>query len=252
MNNVPAISRAKSGDPIPSPKGADLGFAPADERLGGLKLGALHEVFGGDARQSAAATGFAAALAICASKARPILWVRQDFGALENGELFGSGLNELGLAPEHLILVRAPNAMDVLRVAADALVCGGLGALVAEVMGEPKVLDLTASRRLVLGATRKNVTAFLLRLNAEPDASAAETRWIVRAAPSDKQEEAWGRPRFSVALARNRHGGTGEWVMEWDRDHACFRGPGTADSGTVAATSADRPASSQKAAGRTA
>ena len=117
-----------------------------------------------------------------------------------------------------------------------------LGAVIAEIPAEPKILDLVASRRLAFAAAQKNVTAILVRLAAEPDASAAETRWIVRAARSSNNDE-WGAPVFAAELTRNRHGRTGNWVMEWNSDDGIFREPDqAAHSGAVAAASADRPA----------
>ena len=74
------------------------------------------------------------------------------------------------------------DAADALRAANDALSCAALGAVVIEIPGRPKILDLMASRRLTLACAQKTVTAFLLRFNAEPEASTAETRWLVRAA----------------------------------------------------------------------
>jgi protein ImuA len=219
-----------------------LGHASADACLGGLRRGALHEVFAGSAGQGAAATGFAAALAMRACANRRLLWVREDFAALEHGELCATGLLELGLDPDRLILVRVANALNVLRSAADALSCGGLGAVVIEIMGQPQILGLTASRRLVLAAARKNVPAFLLRLGAAPASSAAETRWIVRAARSADAED-WGLARFDVQLARNRHGPTGHFVMEWSSDDGLFRAPDNkfeAHSGAVVPALADR------------
>ncbi|MEI9929075.1 MAG: hypothetical protein WDM89_00550 [Rhizomicrobium sp.] len=136
--------------------------------------------------------------------------------------------------------MRVAHAEDALRAASDALTCSALGAVTVEVAGEHKVLDLKASRRLTLGAAEANVTAFLLRFNAMPDASSAETRWMIRAARSDPQEENWGMPRFEAELVRNRHGRTGHWVMEWNCDEAIFRE--AADRGTVVSAPFDRPA----------
>lgn len=232
-----------------------LGIEDVDARLGGLPRGALHEIFAGTDGHAGAAIGFAAVLARLVCAKRSLLWVRQDFAALEYGEIAASGLLELGLDPHRLILVRAADALGVLRVAADALACGGLGAVVAEIPGNPKILDLTASRRLVFAAARKNVTALLLRLNATPTPSAAETRWMVRAARSDSADDDWGRPRFDVTLARHRHGATGQWLMEWSCDDGHFIKPGNrlaAHSGAVAATPAHRPPSSPGIVRRTA
>ncbi len=71
------------------------------------------------------------------------------------------------------------SAADALRAGCDALSCKGLGAVVIEVVGNPKVLDLVASRRLTLAADRSGVSAILLREGACPAPSSAETRWVV-------------------------------------------------------------------------
>src|SRR6202040_3508849 len=162
-----------------------LGHADADATLqGGLAVGAMHEVFADAGRQSAAATGFVAGLAGRAAARRSMVWVRQDFAEIESGALSMSGLAELGLDPRLLVTVRAADADSALRTAADALACDALGAVVLEVFGEARQLDLVASRKLTLAAQASGVTALLLRLAATPQPSTAETRWIVRAAHS--------------------------------------------------------------------
>jgi protein ImuA len=217
-----------------------LGIADADTSLkGGLLKGALHEVFAASGHE-ATATGFAAGLAARVANDKPILWIRQDFSALEFGEIAATGLLELGIDPSRFLVLRVAHAEDALRAASDALTCSALGAVVIELVGEHKVLDLKASRRLTLGAAEANVTAFLLRFNAVPDASSAETRWMIRAARSPAQDESWGMPRFDAELVRNRHGRNGHWVMEWCCDDAIFRE--AADRGAVVSASRDRPA----------
>jgi protein ImuA len=220
-----------------------LGHGGADETLGGgLPKGALHEVFAQDSSHGGAATGFALGLALRLATQKPLLWVRQDFSALEFGEIHAAGLLELGLDPDRVILVRAADAGQVLKAAAEGLTCAALGAVIAEIPSEPKILDLVASRRLAFAAAQKTVTAILVRLAAAPDASAAETRWIVRAAASSNDDDD-RMPVFAAELARNRHGRTGTWVMEWNSDDGIFREPDqAAHSGGVAAASADRPA----------
>ncbi len=217
-----------------------LGFAEADRALhGGLARGALHEVFAQPGHE-ASATGFSAGLSVRVASGKPILWIRQDFSALEFGEIAATGLLELGIDPSKFLILRVAHAEDALRAASDALTCSALGAVAIEVVGEHKVLDLKASRRLTLGASETNVTALMLRFNAMPDASSAETRWQVRAARSNEQDENWGMPRFEAELVRNRHGRMGHWVMEWCCDEAKFREP--ADRGAVVSAPFDRPA----------
>ena len=131
----------------------------------------------------------------------------------------------------------------VLRAGFDALSCAALGALVIEIPGSPRILDPSASRRLVLTAQQSGVTVFLLRSDAEAETSAAETRWLVRAAPSIRFAHispthsrgggkvsggGWGYPRFETELVRHRHGRTGHWMMEWNCEPSPLPGGGFA------------------------
>ena len=238
-----------SGEALALNKAA-LGHADADATLqGGLARAAVHEVFS-EGHQSAAATGFIAGLAGRLTPRRPLVWVRQDFSEIESGALSMSGLCELGLDPRLLVTVRAADADAALRTAADALACDALGAVVLEVWGEARQLDLVASRKLTLAAQASGVTALLLRLAAAPQPSTAETRWIVRAAhsPPGAPSSAWGAPVFDAQLVRNRHGPVGRWIMEWKCDECLFsepaREPATYPQ-PVAAAPAHRPHQAQ-------
>ena len=226
-----------------------LGHAAADAMLqGGLATGALHEVFAAG-RQIGAATGFIAGLAGRVSARRPLVWVRQDFSDLESGALSMSGLVELGLDPRRLVSVRAADVDTALRTAADALACDAVGAVVLEVWGEARQLDLVASRKLTLTAQASGVTCLALRVAAEPQPSTAETRWIVRAAhsPPGAVWTAWGAPMFDAQLIRNRHGQLGQWIMEWKCDECLFSEPAPHPQ-PVAAAPAHRPHPARAAA----
>ncbi len=222
-----------------------LGHAAADFCLkGGLERGVLHEVFAAIGHEGAA-TGFTAGIAARVAARKRLLWIRQDFSALEFGELSATGFLEFGIDPERMLLLCVADAADALRAANDALSCAALGAIVIEIPGTPKILDLMASRRLTLASAQKSVTVFLLRFNAEPEASTAETRWLVRAAASPPQEENWGHPVFEAGLVRNRHGRTGEWVMEWSCDEGLFK---ETDRGAVVSAPSNRPAAAARQA----
>ena len=242
-----------AGHDAGAPNRVALGHPEADAFLrGGLAVAAIHEVFS-EGRQGAAATGFIAGLAGRVSARRPLVWVRQDFCDLEVGSLSMHGLIELGLDPRCLVTVRASDVESALRTAADALACDALGAVVLEVWGQAKQLDLVASRKLTLAAQASGVTGLLLRIAAEPLPSTAETRWIVRAAHSPPEAPsgaplpaaawvpaaAWGSPCFDVELIRNRHGPTGRWIMEWKCDECLFSE--ATDPQPLAATPAHRP-----------
>lgn len=238
------IARVETHDGAYQPARVALGHAEADAVLqGGLARGAMHEIFTEAGRQSTAATGFIAGLSGRVAARRPLLWVRQDFSEREAGALSMSGFAELGLNPRLLVTVRAPDAETALRTAADALACDALGAVVLELWGETRQLDLVASRKLTLAAQASGVTGLLLRVAAEPQPSTAETRWIVRAAhspPAASWSSAWGAPVFDAQLVRNRHGPVGRWIMEWKCDECLFSKP-AAYPQPVAAAPAHRP-----------
>ena len=207
-----------------------LGAPGADGALGGpLACGALHELFAAEAGDMAAAAGFALALAMRAaahpSGTRPLLWVRQEMVEGEAGPLAAPGLGTLGFDPARLLLVRAPDAATALRVADDAARCPALGAVILEPWGDPKALDLTATRRLSLRAGESGVTILMLRPAGRPAASAAATRWRIRAAPSRPLAgDAPGPPCFLVELLRHRAGHPGgSRHLEWDHETSSFR-----------------------------
>ena len=223
-----------------------LGERCADAVLGGgLKPGALHEVLA----QGWSAGGFAVGLAILAAghssqeKKQPLFWVRPDYEALEYGALSPQGLAELGGDPRRLIMIRTRNAADSLSAAADILACPHAGALLLEIHGSPKCLDLVASRRLAFAAGESGVTPILLRNSAQDEPSAALTRWLVKGAPSSSSDDDWGNPVFEASLIRHRTGGLGHFLLKWNPEHAAFD---TAYPGAVAAAPAHRPAYTQK------
>ena len=217
-----------------------LGEAAADAILGGgLKPGALHEVLA----QGWGGGGFAVALAILAAGTKPFFWVRPDYEALEYGSLSPAGLAELGGDPRQLIMVRTRNPADALSATADILASSHAGALLLEIHGAPKCLDLVASRRLAFAAGESGATPVLLRNSAQDEPSAALTRWQVTSAPSAPQDDDWGKPVFDVQLIRHRSGGLGHFLLSWNPEHAAFD---TADHGVVAAAPSYRPADAQK------
>ncbi|HWU54004.1 MAG TPA: hypothetical protein VN175_00795 [Rhizomicrobium sp.] len=212
------------------------GHPQADAVLGGgLRPGSLHEIFA----KGWSAGSFAALLAVQAAGSKPLFWIRPDYEAMEYGAVSPNGLLELGGDPRQLILVRTRNAADALAAANDVLASPHVGALLLEVEGMPKCLDLVASRRLALAAGENGVTVFLLRNGAQAEPSAALTRWQVTAAPSHPGDDDWGNPVFDARLTRHRAGGLGNFLMKWNPQDACFE---TANSGAVVRTPADRPA----------
>jgi protein ImuA len=228
-------SLARYGLPADRPP-ISLGNPDLDGVLGGgLRPGALHEVFA----HGWSGGGFGVLLAMLAAGTRPLFWVRPDYEAMEYGALSPGGLLELGGDPRRLVMVRTRGPLDALSAASDILACPHVGALLLELEGDPKCLDLVASRRLVLAAEESGVTAVMLRCGAIPEPSAALTRWQVASAASSPLDDDWGNPVFDAQLVRHRAGGLGRFLLTWNPEHGCFDTP---DSGAVAAAPADRQA----------
>jgi protein ImuA len=230
LNAQPAVLRrlrqvlgALEGQSAPARGGVvSLGAAAVDEVLGGgLARGALHEIAAASEAEMAAATGFALALAVRA--ARLVVWIAEDMALGESGVPYGPGLDDLGLAPEHLVLVAAPKPREVFWAVEEALQCSGIGTVIGEIRS--KRVHLNTTRRLSLAAGRRGGLALLLRCAPDPEASAATTRWIVTAAPSDVADPMLagpGPPRFALLLTRNRRGRPGCWELEWNGVRRCF------------------------------
>ncbi|WP_241241892.1 ImuA family protein [Sphingobium algorifonticola] len=234
----------------PRPSGicapASLGHDAIDSALGGgLARGHVHEVFAIESADAGSASGFVAALA--GRLKGNIVWLREEAAQRHEGVLHGAGLVEAGLDPARLILGVLSDPLSVLQAAGDVVRCPEIGVAVIELWRQPRLLDLTASRRLALAAETSGVTAILLRIAAQPAPSAAQTRWRVAAAASTPLEaNAPGHPAWEVELLRQRgRPAGGIWHVEWDRDRTMFRGDGARPAalpGAVVPFSANGPA----------
>jgi protein ImuA len=208
------------------------GHPQADAVLGGgLRPGTLHEIFA----QGWSAGGFAVLLALLAARGKMLFWVRPDYEAMEYGAISPHGLAELGGDPKALILVRAKNAADALCATGDILACAHVGAVLLEVEGMPKCLDLVASRRLAFAAAESGATILTLRNGAQAEPSAALTRWQVASAPSPREDDDWGNPVFAAELIRHRLGGLGSFLMKWNCEDSNFVDPFPSQLGSASA-----------------
>lgn len=245
------IVPAPCDQPIPAKTDCwTSGVASMDSALsGGLARSCVHEVYAAENADAAAAAGFAVALSSGMNGAagmnaqqRGVLWLRSRKSVWGAGVFQANGWAGLGGSPGDGLLGVVPDTIALLRTAVDALRCGGLGAVVVEGWGTMRELDLTASRRLALAAEKSGVPLFLLRIDAAPVASAAQTRWQVAAAPSQALPgRAPGQPTFDIELLRQRSGPCGfKWRLEWDCDRRKFRE--SKISGAVVAVPAGRPA----------
>jgi protein ImuA len=209
---------------------------------GGLQTGALHDIVAADPRDAAAASAFAAALAIRFGRARSrsaFVWIVEDIGAREEGLPYAPGLRLHGLDPARLILVRTINVRDTLWVMEEALKCKGVSAVLAETWAKARDYSLTVSRRLALAA-RAGGTAGLLRHAgaagaADAIVSAAATRFEIAArrslpvpaigrGPPLPGPAAWG---VRIARMRAGLGRALDWQkfsdVAWDHEETCFR-----------------------------
>ncbi len=109
-------------------------------RADGLPRAALHELHAEnrDDRTSAAAMALLMAQR-CRNldqEARPVLWISESGEARRQGRLYPPGLAELGIDPDSILHVDAPDAIAALRAAADGVRASAVGADVIEPAGK--------------------------------------------------------------------------------------------------------------------
>ncbi|WP_306886512.1 ImuA family protein [Amorphus orientalis] len=213
--------------------------------LGGPPEATVHDLACEAHRDAGALTGFAAALiARMGSERGGLVWISDGVTAGETGALYGPGLAAFGLDPGRLVSVTAKSAADALWAAEEALGVSGLAAVVAEIGGTPRALDLTATRRLALRAERQGTPLFLLR-PAGPDVpSAARVRLRLKPRPSAADPHGLpvlGSPGFAVTLSRNRGGPTGAVDVELSPHDHRFHAVRAPHPVPLAAETADRP-----------
>jgi len=219
------------GKPVSLPK--RQAFLPFDikhiDRLlgGGLRRDGLHEIRSETTRDSYAATGFA--IAILARLAtlddRPFLLVIEAGGLREAGHPYGPGLDRFGLNSRQLVIVRTRRPSESLWVFEEALRCRGLAAVLTEIRGHPRQLDLTASRRLALRARESGVMGLLVRQASAAAPGAAATRWHASPRPAstiDDFASGIGQPVWRLVLERNRNGPIGTFDLEWNHGNRAF------------------------------
>jgi protein ImuA len=227
---------ARLGEAKPLAFGDPLIDAPLG---GGLMRGVLHEL-ATRAPLAAAPLGFA--LALLARTAGPLVLVLHDPAAAEDGAPYGPGLAAFGVAPERLVIARVRRPEQVLWAMEEVLRLSALAAVIGEIRGPTRAVDLVATRRLALAAGKSGVAAFLLRAGAMPGAIAAATRWLIAPAPS-RDPLGLGPPRTEARLVRNRFGPTGAWLLEWSPHAYCFHAEPLPEP--LAPLPLDRPAAPQ-------
>lgn len=205
---------------------------------GGLRRGTLHEVMAASARDSAAAIGFAVALAARGAGDGAVVWILDDRAAFETGTPYRPGLSAFGLDSTRLLLVRTRDASATLWATEEALRAGARMVLTELWRGQS--YNLAASRRLLLAARRRGATNVMVHVGLAADAvsSAADTRFSVAASPGERRPSAGGRTPvpgpagFAVRLLKLRSSASDRMrgfdpeavhPLVWDRTTHAFR-----------------------------
>lgn len=169
-------------------------FASPDDAAGE----ALALAFSGAFAARRAAAGDEAA-------AMPWLWVQDAASLRKAGRPCLHGLPaELRAGLVHVV---ARNPADALWAMDEGVRCGALAFVLGEIAGDPRALDFTATRRLVLAAERHGVPLCLVRRDGTANLSAARLRWRVSAAPAAPHRwdaQAPGAPRAMAELFRGQ------------------------------------------------
>jgi protein ImuA len=160
---------------------------------------------------------------------RSWLWV-QDAGALKrSGRPYHPGLP---CALRHrLVHVAARSPEDALFAIEEGLRCRELAFVIGEIIGNPRALSFTASRRLSLAVEKHGVPLWLVRLDAARDLGSPRLRWEARAAASPSPRwnpQAPGTASWQAELFRARSHPPGEWVLHEDGGLVAERVAGTA------------------------
>ncbi|SHF16762.1 hypothetical protein [Devosia limi] len=184
--------------------------------------GLVQEVFTDERRHAGATLGFALAQArgLLSAERPAVVYLQLQAEAQEMGLPYGPGLVSLGFDPAALVLIRPANIVELLWAAEEAIACRAVAAVLADVAGQPKALNFTASRRLSLRAASSGASAFFLRYGAWREASAAQLRWHIAPAlsgPLSFDARASGETRWQARLEKgaitNTH--NQEWLLEW-------------------------------------
>ncbi|WP_255551855.1 ImuA family protein [Erythrobacter crassostreae] len=148
---------------------------------------------------------------------RQVLWVQDTRSIQRSGRPYTHGLPaELR---DRLIHVEAKAPEDALFALEEGLRCRDLVCVIGEIIGNPRALDFTASRRLSLTAEKHEVPLWLIRLDAAPELSSARMRWQASCAPSLRplwNLNAPGTPAWKAELFRARSHAPGEWILSND------------------------------------
>jgi protein ImuA len=205
-----------------------IGVPSIDAHLAatGLARYGLHDVTPRNYGDMPAAMGLSLALALRRlsdpAERRPLLWCRLAREVREYGNLYGHGLEGLGLARSRFVTVTLKNPLAALWVAEESLKSGALAIVMLD--ADVKHTSLTATRRLSLAAQTGKCAGLLTFTARHHGTTASHTRWLAEAARSQAppyDAMAPGLPSWTLELTRARGGRPGAWTVEWH--HASHR-----------------------------
>lgn len=201
----------------------------------------------------------------------PLVWIADPAARREGGDIWMPGWRDIatgsndeakatkGSDTPELLIIRPRTTLDALWAAETAAASPAVGAVIAEIRGNPTCLGLTESRRLHFRARESRRPLLLLRQAAEPEATAAPLRFLVGPAPAGLRHLAQslplpgslGAPALSVTLEKSRQPSPLSLILEWSAHECRFvakpgksgssRPPATADHGPVFPDTADGP-----------
>jgi protein ImuA len=171
--------------------------------------GVIHEFISYTNEESAATSGFIAALSgRLMKKAGTCLWIGTK------RTVFPPALKIFGIEPERIIFIDPARHKEALWAAEEALKCKTLSA----VIGDLPALSFTESRRLQLAVEHSHVTGFIHRHRPHTENTVAcVTRWKISPLASETDEDMPGlaAPRWNVELTKVKNGRPGSWQIEW-------------------------------------
>jgi protein ImuA len=218
------LDHLKSADPArgTTPRALRLGVPAIDAALGGgLAFGLLHELFPSSPLHFSAATAFVLALAALREGNKQVLWIQQD-DVSGNGELYGPGLDLIGLPAKRVFLLRVPRIRDVLWAMEESLKCRASVTAIAEI-ADSFSIDLRVTRRLALAARESGGMGLLFHHKPTLVPSPAATRWeIASARGASDRFGGLGPAAFSLSLLKNRRGPCARWAIVWNHHERRF------------------------------
>ncbi len=219
-------------DPVPTRAGGLLrtGAESFDTALGGgLPATGLVEIHGEASRDAGVAAGFTLGLCRLLGTPRveaPLLWIATSDAFREAGRPYAPGLvSRFGFSASSLLLAEAERLADVLWIAEEAARLDAFQAVLLEIRGAPKQLDLTATQRLHRRALAAGRPFFLIRAPGEPEPTAAPVRLVVAPAPAAPRVTltgplagSIGPPAFQVTISKSRTPNLAAFTLEWNHD----------------------------------